>query len=304
MTEHTPEAFPDSQEHTQTIELAIEKYRGAWGATYATEGVKGVIENYYIALFHPEHADDIPNVDAFEGRHDAMAAPIEVVHVPDFDTFSNTIRSAINRDANYEATLISGHEAVADTVRQLSDHGHLSFWSQGDNTHQAHKMRSAGIGDIRRTIAAERGILPQEVADVVVGDKFHELKTTILPKMKAAGEGELVVFDDRLKNLDRVAKIVDEFNAQNDSAISVVLSVVRHGKPSTSDRDGPYHVATNLSEIVKITEQQPEGVRILLDYDDTISDDALRINATLASLENTLKKSSWFNDESNATKEI
>ena len=297
MAHHNPEIPLDASEHADpTLQLAIEKYQAAWGAGYATEGLKGVVENYYITLFHPEHADNIPNIDAFEGRREAMKAPIAYSEVPDFDTFNATIRDAINRQPDYAAALFEDRSAVENTLRKLSAHGQLNIWTQGDSTHQVHKMRLAGIGDMRRTIATERGVTPREVADVFAGDKFNALETEILPQMHAEGSNDIIIFDDRMRNLERAAAIVDRFNQENGTQISCKLSLVQHGKATalTEEQIERFNPVTNLAELVEQAESQPGGVRILLDYDDTLSDDPVRLQATLTALEETLRESRWL----------
>lgn len=282
-------------------QLVIDKYRAAWGAVYPQEGVEGAIGALYIALFYPSDVDDIPNNDAFEGRREALTTPLPntTEEIPEPDDFMHVILEAINRNADYKDTLREDDPdmSVHDGIKAMAHHGKLSMWSQGDNAHQAHKMRQVGIGDVRREIAQERGIRPHEAIGVIVGDKFKALEEQVLPEMLAANEQTVIVFDDRRDNLDRVAAIIERFNEQHTASITPVLSWARIGKNKdkilTEEETAYYHPAEQVSDMVAVATEQPEKTRILLDYDGTLSNDALRLQATLDAVKHALQANDW-----------
>jgi hypothetical protein len=299
-TEPRYDKIPSREIDSERDQLIVDKYRAAWGAAYAQEGLKGALDALYIALFYPSDVDDIPNNDAFEGRREALMTSLSnTEEIPEPDKFMHVMLEAINRDANYKDTLREDDPdmSVHDGIKAMATHGKLSMWSQGDNAHQAHKMRQAGIGDVRRDVASELDVRPGEAIGFIVGDKFKALEEQVLPEMLAADEHSVIVFDDRQDNLDRVAAIIERFNEEHGTSITPVLSWARIGKNKdkvlTEEETAYYHPAGKVSDMVAISVEQPKGTRTLLDYDGTLSDDTLRLQATLDAVKNALQANNW-----------
>lgn len=285
---------------TARDQLIIDKYRAAWGAMYAIEGVEGTLDALYVALFYPEAVDAIPNNDGFEGRREALIAPLDrETERPSPEVFTHALLEAINRTADYSGTLRDDDPtmSVYEGVKAMARRSSLSMWSQGDNAHQAHKMRQTGIGSVRRELAQELGVSPQEAIGVIVGDKFDALEQQVLPDMLQAGEQSFVVFDDRRDNLDRVADIVYRFNQKHSASITPILSWALVGKDKdrtlTEEEVAYYNPTKKVSDMVAITAEQPEGTRALLDYDGTLSDDNMRLKETLTAVQDVLRDNHW-----------
>lgn len=299
-TEPRYDKTPSHEIDSERDQLIVDKYRAAWGAMYSSEGVRGALDALYIALFYPAAVDAIPNNDSFEGRREALMTPLDGQReIPSPEMFIQTMTEAINRTADYTDTLREDDPdmSVHAGIKAMAHHGKLSMWSQGDNSHQVHKMRQAGIGDVRRDVARELNVRPSEAFGVIVGDKFSALEEQVLPAMLTDDEQSVVVFDDRRENLDRVAAIIERFNEEHGTSITPVLSWARIGKNKdkilTEEETAYYRPVEQVSDMVAVATEQPEKTRILLDYDGTLSNDTLRLQATLDAVKSALQANDW-----------
>ena len=324
---------PDSAYVPPTAQIrdqAIAKFNAAWGAAY-TDGertLETAIDLYYSALFDPEQAGQAEHADSFPGRREDLEGAMgralpEGQSPPTREEFIREMLGASNRQADYSPSL---KDDTLPALRELAELGSLHQWSHGDNIAQAHRMRSVGIGDLRREIATERTttsgqtVGPQEVMGVIVGDKFEALTNEFSRMLEesndngATGEsGERrrlntsMFIDDRVENLQRVRRLSEAFASLHDIEVPLLLVWI-HANLQDEDIEraaegaglnveqfrSTYHPVSSLSEVVELARELPESSEIFIDFDDTQTADNKRKEIMLESILDTLEDRHWI----------
>lgn len=313
----TPEADLVPQD-AGSVDQALDKYQAAWGAGYPN--LETILNNYYTALFDPDSAGDILNADAFPGRRDELTARMNngltPENAPSRDDFIEAMRTAINREAEYDSALYDG---ALETIESLANHGDLTIWTAGDaggmlhqtddgeelwlpgSNHQLHKMIVAGIGENRRRLALDSGKQPSEVHGVIASeDKFQGLPD-LFAQLQEDGRNQIMVVDDRIQNLKRFDALVKAYNLAHDYNLESTLCLAdyssEHGQadepPQPTETALDIVVLGQITDAIAVAEGLPDRTKILLDYDGTLSDDQKRLDATRRAITHVLTENSW-----------
>lgn len=303
----------------------------AWGSNVGYQGFADPYEvaaRAYDALYRPNEVtsgmderaraydadlaeEDLPSQKLRTTTRDTLTAPMELAGTtPAPEEFIPVVAKAILHEADVAKTVLPG---AREQIQILAENGDRpAVWSAGYPEHQHRKLGKAGLFD---TVAIE-GITPPvevttehgepiEVPTAIATDKTTA--ETIDRVREIAGEDQIVVADDRVKNLRKFTAAIPEAKAaiwvQYGTHAEREMSKLERGENPQLEEDiasGRIIPIANINQLAdKITELRGTGVltdeqaAVFFDYDDTISNNAQRRDMELAAAVDTIFDNGW-----------
>ena len=308
-----PSEVAASQEDLQA-ELIGTKFESSWAAArreLGTANVHRTLQNFYASLYTPEVFANSAESEIFRGLP-ALAEPLaeQPQVIPSEDEFFDTMKRSLVRDVDH-------HEALYDPeligMRELMKRGRVTIWTSGDHTgfpergapgsyYQFSKIASAGLGKVRREVAAELGQPRSSTLKIEAADeKFDHFEETLRVR-KERGVTRLVILEDQVKNLIKAEKIAPEMG------IDILPIWVRQGQHGNKLSEGMsedeasthYNSVSSVDEslgvIDKVIDEDGPGAKteFLVDYDGVVADDVKRYELQRQGIVFRLREQGWI----------
>jgi hypothetical protein len=290
-------------------------------AWHAARTQLGAVNNHrtaellYQSMFHPETLteDEVPNTEGFDRlavlRRKRPLFDLPAEQIPSEEEFISTLRHALTSEPRYELCL---HDGAKEVLTTLAKYGPVRIWTTGDvygitgtsyqgSKEQFKRMAGAGIGELRKEIAAQTERRPHDVISVTATEhKFNELPK-IYQEYAERGITNIVLLEDRIVNIQQALKLAEEI-----PGVKVFPVWVRQGNAANiipagiieSEAVEKFHAVNSIKEVperlggAKMLDLSSLG--FIVDYDDVISDDKKRRAEQTRVVFEKLKTKGWI----------
>lgn len=320
--------IPEKDAYRESILIKLDV---AWGSNVGDQGSANPYEvaaRAYDALYRPDDvapgmdiraqaqnpdiADvDLPSQKLRPTTREALTAPLELAgQLPPPEEFVPAVAGAILYGTDVARTVLPG---AREQIRGLIENGDKpAVWSAGHPEHQHRKLGKTGLYDSAAIEGMEPPVEvtdehgePIEVRTAIAADKT--MAETIARVREIAGQDQIVVVDDRVKNLRKFTDAVPETGAaiwvQYGAHAQKEMDKLKAGEnpqlaaeiesgtivPISSIGQLSGKIAA-LREAGKLTAGQ---AAVFFDYDDTIGNNALRRDMELEAAVNAIFEHGW-----------
>jgi hypothetical protein len=303
-----PEGQLKNEKNINDYELIKKKYlisRFATGERLGAQNIYQAAINLYAALYDQDGVDElIDKSEKFPERIDIMKTAVggSPKRIPDKEEFIAEIRRVLTRGVNYEeAVSEESKKQLFDIMRKCV---HTVIWTDGDtlgvpekglpgSREQLYKMGSTKFyNKMRQEIAKEKNQERGEVMSVISVEGKMKRVLDIVEKFLKMGIENVIIIEDRIKNIEDARQIILENSTLN------VLSVLVQKDNSISEiEDQDVHVINKFSEAGKILEDSIDFVKkvgAIIDLDGVISDDEVRRDLQADALIKSFQEKGWI----------
>jgi hypothetical protein len=303
----------------------------AWGSNVGDQGYANPYEvaaRTYDALYSPGDVEvnmdararasnpaiadnDLPSRKLWAPTREALVTPLALQgQVPTVEEFVPAVASAILLEADVADTVLPG--AREQFVKLIENGDKPAIWSAGYPEHQYRKLGKTGLYsavDIEGIeppveITRQHGE-PIEIETAIAGDKTT---SEIFARVREiAGSAQIVVVDDRVRNLSKFRVGIPEMKAaiwvQYGSHAKKEMDKLGRGEnPQLAEAitNGTIIPIPNIDQLAsKIEELRQQGIlgaeqtAVFSDYDDTISDNNRRRAMELKAATDTIFARGW-----------
>lgn len=333
MTEHPiDEVLPSIETQQDSYrESVLAKVDVAWGSNVGDQGYADPYEvaaRTYDALYQPDEAvagidararaknpnlteEELPSRKLRDRTRQALTEPLELTgQMPTAEEFVPVVAESILHGADVAATILPG---AREQIKELIENGDRpAAWSAGYPEHQHRKLGKTGLFDavaveeIRPPIAVTNmhGD-PIEIQTAIATDKTTP--ETITRVREIAGDDQVVVVDDRVKNLRKFKDAIPETKVaiwvQYGAHAQKEMDKLGRGEnPQLAEEiaNGTIIPITNIDQLAgKVAELRGAGMlteeqaAVFFDYDDTLSNNAQRRDMELAAVVDAIYANGW-----------
>ncbi|MGF7229237.1 MAG: hypothetical protein ACQR33_04615 [Candidatus Saccharibacteria bacterium] len=310
MTEENHLPIVESDSAVGNRAAIYQKLDGAWGSNVGDQGYADpyeVAERTFDAIYEPDAVDarkraadpgvdeaHLPSHQLRDKTRDLLAAPLTLQRdAPDRQQFVATVAEAILQKANVGSAVLPG---AREQIAELTDNGDKpAIWSAGYPEHQHRKLGKTGLHDSLLIAAIDPPVeisqehgAPIELQTAIATDKTT--RETFDRVHEIAGNNQVVVVDDRVRNLRAFMENVPETRAAiwvqyGAHAQKEMDKLARGENPqlATAIAEGNIIPIADISMLAdKIESLRDTGIlsddvaAIFFDYDDTLSNNANR----------------------------
>jgi hypothetical protein len=324
--ETTPETKQPATEEILQLEPALadiikEKFLASWGTARDQFGVPNnhrLAEVLFKSLYDTEaiEHEEILGRPEFN-RKETLSTKIDLNSniVPAQEEFITSVRRAATRETKFDECLYPG---ALEFLENITKYGPVTMWTRGDvhgisstDYHGSHeqlkRMAIAGVGDIRKNIARDRGVKNQDVISIAAAENKFELLEGILRRYKDMGINDVIIIDDQPKNILKFLDTCKNYKDFNFVPVWVRQGVYKNTLPkeplkSIEQWKSEFNALDNVADMVKIlkekdilTENGEKSVGFIVDYDDVLLDDNKRKAEQIKSLLDMMTRKGWLN---------
>jgi hypothetical protein len=320
MSEKNALEWQSGKKEMSRTELFREKLFAAWGSARDQFGVPNnyhLAEILYDALYDPTKIkeEDIVDRPGFDRKKYLMDIIDLGEHiVPNKEEFILAIRRAMTSGTKSNECLYDG---AMDVLREMAEYGPIKIWTRGDvhgisdkksgkfypgSKEQIKKSAVAGIGDLRREIAEEKGISRKEVVEVVASEDKLPSIPKILEKYEKKGITKVFLLDDQLGNIQKAIKEGEENKNIEIIPIWVRQGIAKNKIPKNSEKTleefiAEYNGVDSIKNVVEKLESlgvsREEKVGFICDYDEVLANEDKRKEAQFSAVTKILNEKGW-----------
>ena len=331
MTEQPIDQLIEAQQQDPYRGSVLTKVDVAWRSNVGDQGFadpREVAARAYDSLYHsdkvasgmderarannPEIAEsELPSQKLRPATREALTEQLELAgQIPTAEEFVPTVAGAILHGADVAKTVLPG---AREQIKELVENGDRpAVWSAGFPEHQHRKLGKTGLYDAVAIegmeppveVTTEHGE-PIEVPTAIATDKT--IAETIARVREIASDNQIVVADDRVKNLRKFMDAITETGA----AIWVQYGVhaqkemdklARGENPQLAEEIANGRIipissidqlAVKIAELRKADKLTAKQAAVFFDYDDTISNNAQRRDMELTAAVDAIFENGW-----------
>lgn len=307
----------------------LKKVDVAWGSNVGDQGYADPYEvaaRAYDALYQPNEViagmdvrvqtrhpelEELPSHKLRPSTQETLVEPLELTgQVPSAEEFVPVVAEAILHGADVGATILPG---AREQIKELVENGDRpAAWSAGYPEHQHRKLGKTGLYDsgIVETIQPPVEVTTQHGEPIELPTAIATDKTTAETTARVreiAGDDQIVVVDDRVKNLRKFRGAIPETKA------AIWVQYGAHAQKETDklargenpDLQAEIDAGTiipisSIDQLVaKVAELRENGAltdeqaAVFFDYDDTISNNAQRRDMELKAAVDAIFANGW-----------
>jgi hypothetical protein len=303
----------------------------AWGSNVGDQGFADPYEvaaRAYDALYRPDEVasgmderardknpevteDVLPSHKLRPSTREVLTTPLSLSgSTPEASEFVPVVVKAILHSADVASTVLPG---AREQIKELAENGDRpAVWSAGYPEHQHRKLGKTGLFD---TVAIE-GMYPPVEVTTEHGEPIEVLTAIATDKTTAetiarvreiAGEDQIIVVDDRVKNLRKFTDAIPETKAAiwaqyGSHAQKEMDKLSRNENPQLAEEIAAGRIIpiASIDQLTsKVAELRDAGVitdeqaAVFFDYDDTISNNTQRRDMELAAAVDAIFDNGW-----------